>query len=117
VSGFWNNNWMAPYFRRAREHNSTAEVDALYAQLYATARFEDSVRRTYLSNVRQEEGAWKYKRMLRRQEAGDVRVNDAITPEAVDYRKQNHLFHDTAAAIRASGDISKLADHMARQRI
>ena len=108
---------MAPYFRRAREHHTSEEVEALYAQLHASARHDDSVRRYYLSNAAKEDGAWKYKRILRRQEVGDVREMDAITPEAVDYRKQNHLFHDTAAAIRASGDISKLADHMSRQRI
>eukprot|EP00128_Syssomonas_multiformis_P016045 Colp12_sorted_trinity150504_noHs@17336 len=90
VAGFWNNNWMAAYFRRAREQNTFDDAETLYSELEAAVQFDDAVRR--------------------KQHGGDVREKDAS-------RKVNHMYHDTAAALRASGEIGKLADLMSTQRL
>ncbi len=119
VAGFWEDGWIAPYFRRCRELDRWAEAAELYDDLQETHRYEDSVRRAnlHLAENSTGPGMSEYKNIIARRARGEEGVDDFVTPTQTPLKSgAAYMYHDTAAALRNAGDYKKMAEFMGQHK-
>uniref|UniRef100_A0A7S3LZR6 Uncharacterized protein n=1 Tax=Spumella elongata TaxID=89044 RepID=A0A7S3LZR6_9STRA len=119
VAGFWEDGWIAPYFRRCRELNRWTEAASLYDALQETKRYEDGVRRAnlHLPENFTGPGLKEYQNVVSRRARGQEGVDDFVTPKQTPLKKSDvYMYHDTAAALRKAGDFKKLAELMSQHK-